>query len=67
LAFRLKILELDALKLKSNTKMTRKKVLVSLKGRGKIVFIEMDNFQRLVAGRDVPLVKWIGIVGLMNI
>jgi hypothetical protein len=44
LAFRLKILELDAFKLKSNTKMTRKKVLVSLRRRGKVVFIEMDNF-----------------------
>jgi hypothetical protein len=67
LAFGLKILELDALKLKSNTEMTRKKVLVSLRGRGKGLFIEMDNFQRWVAGRDVHLVKWIGILGLMNI
>ncbi len=53
MAFGLKILELDGLKLKSNTKMKRKKVLVSLRGRGKVVFIEMDNFQRWVVGRDV--------------
>jgi hypothetical protein len=67
LAFMLKILESDALKLKSNTKTKRKKVLVSLRGRGKVVFIKMDNCQRWVAGRDVHLVKWIGIFSLMNI
>jgi hypothetical protein len=32
-------------------------MLMTLKGRGKVVFIEMDKFERWMGGRNVHLAK----------
>ncbi len=45
----------------------RGKMLMTLKGRGKIVFTQMDKFERWVRGRYVHWAKLIGVFGFINI
>lgn len=45
----------------------RGRVVVSLRSRGKIVFSEMDKFERWMRGRDVCQEKQVGIFGFLNI
>jgi hypothetical protein len=45
----------------------RGKVLVTLRGRGKVVFIKMDKFERWVRGRDVHSAKHVRVFYFFNI
>jgi hypothetical protein len=48
-------------------KKKRGKMLMTLKGRGKIVFTQMDKFERWVRRRDVHWAKHVGVFGFINI
>jgi hypothetical protein len=45
----------------------RGRLLLTLKGRGKVVFTEMDKFERWVKRRDFHLAKQVGVFNFLSI
>ncbi len=42
-------------------------MIVTLRGRGKVIFAKMDKFERRVGGRDVQWAKQVGVFDFFNI
>jgi hypothetical protein len=40
---------------------------VTFSGNGKIIFLEMDEFQQWIVGKDVEWAKHVGVFNLLNI